>query len=189
MRIGLLGGTFNPIHNVHIALAEGAMKDLALEKVIFIPAHIPPHKTPDKLIDAEDRFKMIELAIGARQGFQILRFEIDSKERSYSIKTLEYLSGSYPKNTEFLFLIGADALAGLNTWKDIDKVKRLCRFAVCSRPNFQKEIKDTSIVSFDISPDHTSSTDIRKRIRNGRQVTGLVPEAVEEYIKNNNLYK
>lgn len=189
MRIGLLGGTFNPVHNGHLALAEGAMEKLRLDKVIFIPAHISPHKAPDELIAAEERFKMIELAIDKRPNFEISRFEIEKQEKSYSIKTLEYFTDSYPKDTDLFFLIGADSFEGLTTWKDIDKVARLCRFAVCNRPNFSKETKHLDVEKFDIAPVYISSTDIRKRIKNAEPISGLLPQAVEDYIKKSNLYK
>lgn len=189
MRIGLFGGTFNPVHNGHIALAEGAIKGLKLHKIIFIPAYIPPHKSTQGLIGAQQRFKMVELAAGRRPGFEVSRFEIDEKETSYSVKTLEHFKKDYPADTEFFFLIGADSLKGLTAWKDINKVLRLCRFGVCNRPGFPTDIRYPKVERFNIKPSYISSTDIRERIKTHRPVKGLMPAAVEDYIIKNNLYK
>jgi nicotinate-nucleotide adenylyltransferase len=191
MRIGLLGGTFNPIHNGHLALAEAAMSKIKLDKVIFIPAYMPPHKTPDKLAGAKERYRMMQLAIGKRAGFEILRFEIDKKEKSYSIETLEYLKKAYPKNTEFYFLVGADLMEGLDKWKDVDKLLKLCHFAVCNRPNFSmdKRYANMAVESFDMKAVDVSSTQIRKRVRNKQAISGLLPLFVEDYIIYNKLYK
>ncbi len=189
MRIGLFGGTFNPVHNGHMALANGALKKLNLEKIIFIPSYIPPHKGAQALAGAEDRFKMLELAVDKRPGFEISRFEIDKKEKSYSVKTLQYFKQAYPKETQFLFLIGADSMKGLNNWKHIDKILRLCRFAVCNRPGFFIDTKYPKAESFEIEQVPISSTDIRERIKKGRPIKGLLPESIEDYIRENKLYR
>lgn len=189
MRIGLLGGTFNPIHNGHLNLAEEAKRTLKLDKIIFIPAYIPPHKGADNLIDAEVRFRMIELAIGGRGDFEILRYEIDKRQICYTIDTVEYLKDSYPEDTEIFFLIGADSLGELDTWKDIEELSKLCRFVVCDRPGFSKILKYPWLERIDITPIDVSSSQIRRRIREGRDITGLLPKAVEDYIRRNSLYK
>jgi nicotinate-nucleotide adenylyltransferase len=189
MRIGLFGGTFNPVHNGHMALAKGALEKLNLEKIILIPSYIPPHKEARALASAEDRFRMLELAVDKGPGFEISRFEIDKEEKSYSIKTLVHFKQTYPKDTEFFFLIGADSLKGLNNWKHIDKILQLCRFAVCNRPDFFIDITYPQVDNFEIEPVHISSTDIRERIKKSQPVKGMVPEAVLDYIRENNLYR
>lgn len=189
MRTGLFGGTFNPIHNGHVSLAQGAKEQLKLDRVIFIPAFIPPHKSSNELADAGDRFRMIELAIAGRPGFEISRFEIEKEAKSYSIETLKYFKASYPEDAEFFFLIGADALKGLSDWKDIDKAFELCKFAVCNRPGFQEDSRYPDIEKIDIADVDISSTQIRKRIKKGESIKGLLPQTVESYIKEKNLYK
>jgi len=189
MRIGILGGTFNPVHSGHIAIAEEALKQLELERIIFIPAYIPPHKGTSELADAEDRFKMLELALAGKDSFEISRFEIERHQASYSIETIEFIRGSYPEDTELLFLLGEDALTGLDTWKDIDRLLKLCGFVAFNRPGFENDKNRPHILRIEIAPIEISSTMIREKIKTGESITGLLPEVVEEYIVTNNLYK
>jgi len=189
MRVGLLGGTFNPIHNGHIVLAEEALRQLSLDKVIFIPTFIPPHKDPTKLIDAQHRLKMIELAIGANPKFEISRCEIERGQKSYSIDTVEYFKKSYPEGTEFFFLIGADNFKKLDKWRDINRLLTLCRFIVADRRGFSEGLKYPGVERIKITPVDISSTEIRRRIKSARPITRLLPKAVEDYIISNNLYK
>lgn len=189
MRVGLLGGTFNPVHNGHLNLAKAAKDRLKLDKVIFIPSYIPPHKKADNLIDAQERLRMIELAIKERADFEISRYEIDKKQISYTIDTVKYLKGSYPEDTEIFFLIGADSSGELKTWKDIDKLSRLCRFVVGDRPGFSRNSEHPWLEKIEITATDVSSSQIRRRIREGKKISGLLPKAVEDYIRTNNLYK
>jgi len=188
MRIGILGGTFNPIHNGHLAIAEEAIKQLEFEKIIFIPAYIPPHKSSKDLVDVEDRLKMLELALEGKE-FEISTFEIEKGGPSYSIETIEFLRGEYPEDTELLFLIGEDALVGLNTWKDIDKIFGLCGFVVFNRPGYEEAKARPEILRLDIEGLDISSSQIRQRIKDQQPIKGLLPDAVEEYIVTNNLYR
>lgn len=189
MRIGLLGGSFNPVHNGHIAIAKAALKELDLDRVLFIPVYIPPHKGAEGLIDAQGRYRMLELAAEKEPKFEISRYEIDKKQVSYSIDTLRYLKGAYPTGTEFFFLIGSDSLNELDTWKDIEQLKRLCRFAVCHRPGFDTDEGAAGIVKIEMEPFDISSTQIRSYVKEGRPIKGLLPEKVEEYIEGKRLYK
>ncbi|NQT96061.1 MAG: nicotinate-nucleotide adenylyltransferase [Candidatus Omnitrophica bacterium] len=189
MRIGILGGTFNPVHNGHIKVVEEAKKQLGLERIIFMPVQIPPHKPKGALASAEDRFKMIELAISNIPNVEVSRYEIDKNKTSYSIETVEFLKGSCAEDAELFFLIGQDMLGGLDTWKDIDKLLKLCRFVVFNRPGFEKEPLPEGIERIDMLPVDISSTKIRERVKRQEPIAGLVPEAVEEYISKNNLYK
>lgn len=189
MRIGLLGGTFNPIHNGHLKLAEEAHSKLKLDKVIFIPAFLSPFKYAHDLIDAEDRYKMVELVIGGRSDFEISRYEIDKKGISYTIDTVRYFRNSYPEDTKFFFLIGADTVSELKDWRDIEELSMLCRFVVCDRPGFIKDSNYPWLESIDITLTDVSSTEIRRRIREGQEISELLPKAVEDYIRENNLYK
>jgi nicotinate-nucleotide adenylyltransferase len=188
VRIGLFGGTFNPIHNGHLNLAKEAKAKLNLDKVIFIPSYIPPHKSIDGLTGAEDRIRMIELAIGDTKGFEISRYEIEKKEKSYSINTVEYFKAKYPDDTKLFFLIGEDSSDGLASWKDANKLFKLCRFVAFNRPGFQGK-EHPGVKKVNIEPLDISSTRIRKAVKDKKSTRALIPVAVEDYIKSKNLYK
>jgi nicotinate-nucleotide adenylyltransferase len=189
MRIGLFGGTFNPVHSGHIALARAAKIRLKLDKVIFIPAYIPPHKDAIGIIDAKDRFCMIELAISQNAGFEISRYEIDKEEKVYSVETVRHFKDIYPEGTEIFFLAGADSLSELDAWKDVDKIFTLCRFVIFSRPGFSKDNSRVEVETIDIEEVNISSTRIRERVRRNNPIDEMVPEQVADYIAKNNLYK
>ncbi len=189
MRIGLFGGTFNPVHNGHISLASQAKLKLRLDKVIFIPTYIPVHKDSEKMIPAIDRLSMIELAIGKKAGFEVSPYEIDRKEKVYSVDTIKHFKDSYPQETEFFFLTGADSLAGLDTWKDIDKIFTLCDFIVFTRPGFAKADNIKNVTYIDMDEVDISSTQIRENISRDNPISELVPFQVADYIVKKNLYK
>ena len=152
MRIGIFGGTFNPVHNGHLALCKESKQRLKLEKIIFVPAYIPPHKDSKGIIDAEERYQMLELAIGQEEGFEISRYEIDRKEKVYSINTIAHFKALYSDSAELFFLTGSDSLKGLKSWKDIDKLLKLCRFAVFSRPGFEEDVAPSFVERIDMKP-------------------------------------
>jgi nicotinate-nucleotide adenylyltransferase len=190
MRIGILGGTFNPIHNGHIKIAQEAYKRLKLDKVIFMPAYIPPHKEASELVNAEDRLKMVEIAITGKEGFGASRYEIDKEGKSYTVETIKYLKKAYPADTEFLFLMGADSLQSFDFWKDKEEMLSLCKFVVFNRRHFAVKAKYANIINcIDIDPIDISSTDIRKSVKENKTIAELVPGAVAAYIKYKNLYK
>lgn len=189
MRIAILGGTFNPIHNGHLALAKTAVETFALDKVIFIPTYIPPHKADENIADAEDRLSMVKFAICGNDKFEILRLEINRRKTSYSIDTISYLKKIYPKDTELFFLMGSDSANSLDTWKDIDKILTLCKFIVGTRPHYTLETKYKDIEIMPMTPVDISSTEIRQRVKEDKDIQGLIPDKVANYIKEYNLYK
>ncbi len=189
MRIGLFGGTFNPVHNGHVTLARVAKTGLKLDKVIFVPAYIPPHKDAALIIDAKDRLCMIELAIGKSAGFEISRYEIDKEKKVYSVETLRHFKDTCPEDTEIFFLAGADSLPELGTWKDVDKIFTLCRFIIFSRPGFSKDNSKLKVETIDMGEVNISSTRIRECIRKNNPIGDMVPKQVADYITENNLYK
>lgn len=189
MRIGIFGGTFNPVHNGHLALAEEAISRLRLDKVVFVPAYIPVHKSRAGVISADDRVRMIELAAEAGTGFEISRYEIDRKKKTYSIETVRHFRQAYPKAEELFFLAGADSLSGIDSWKEADKLLKLCRFAVFSRPGFPKGDTGQGIEFVDMQGIGISSTQVRRLIRENKPFDDLVPKRVADYILRNNLYK
>jgi nicotinate-nucleotide adenylyltransferase len=189
MNIAIFGGTFNPIHKGHLFLAEQAEKILGLNKVIFVPAYIPPHKSCSDIISAAERFHMIKLAISGRKSFSVSCLEIEKRKKIYSVDTVRYFKKKFPNHTRLFFLIGADQLKGLSSWKDADKLIGLCEFVVFSRPGFSlkenpHDIKVARIEELDIS-----STQVRDRIKNNKSIKRFVPKSVADYIMSNNLYK
>lgn len=188
MKIAILGGTFNPIHNGHLALANTAAETFTLDKVIFIPTYIPPHKNIEDIISAEDRLAMIELAIEDNDKFETSRLEINRRNVSYSVNTISYIKNIYPKDTNLFFLIGSDSLATLDTWKNIDKLLSMCRFIVGVRPGYALEPKYKGIEIMPMTPVEISSTEIRKMVKEDKDILGLVPDKVADYIEKFKLY-
>ncbi|KPK40287.1 MAG: hypothetical protein AMJ78_07355 [Omnitrophica WOR_2 bacterium SM23_29] len=189
MRIGILGGTFNPIHLGHLVLAEEAKEKLNLDKVIFVPAHIPPHKKDEEIAEANDRLRMAELAVKGNPSFEVSTFEIDAKTTSYSVKTLREFKKRYGEDTKLFFITGADSLGELFSWKELDEIFKLSQFIVANRPgydiaNVPKGIEVVTITSLEIS-----SSQIRRKIKERKSIRYLVPDAVKEYIIAKGLYK
>ncbi len=189
MKVAILGGTFNPIHNGHLALADTAVETFVLGKIIFMPTYIPPHKDIEKIISADDRFNMAELAIEGNDKYEASRLEINRRNVSYSVDSISYIKKIYPKDTEIFFLIGSDSAAALDTWKNIDKVFSICRFVVGLRAGHTLETKDKNIEIMPMEPVDISSTEIRAMLKQGKDIHGLVPEKVADYIEKNRLYK
>ena len=187
-RIGILGGTFNPIHIGHLSIAQTVQERFGLEKVLFVPAFRPPHRNIVKLASPEERFQMVRLGINSNAFFDVSDFEIKREVKSYSIDTVKYFREVYPKSTKLFFIIGADNFAELSTWKCIDEILEIVFFIVVNRPGY--EIKDFKIKHHVVNMpgmDITSSH-IRRRIAQGKSVKYLVPESVFRYIKRKKLY-
>ncbi|MBL7155552.1 MAG: nicotinate-nucleotide adenylyltransferase [Candidatus Omnitrophica bacterium] len=187
-RIGILGGTFNPVHNGHIHIARETLKKLRLDKIIFIPTAIPPHKKIRGNATNTDRLRMLDLATANKKRFVVSQYELRQKGKSYSIKTAKSLKKKYGKKTELFFLIGSDSLAGLKKWKKIAKLTALLRFVVVPRPGFKTETRFSSVLRLDIPKKDISSTEIRLLVRKGKCLAHLVPKSVRKYIKTKKLY-
>lgn len=190
MKIGIFGGTFNPIHLGHLVLAEEVREKLGLDKVFFIPAYLPPHKEEKDLLSAEERLKMVKIALKGNPYFEALDTEIKRKGLSYSIDTLRALRQKYPSsNVKFFFIVGSDALKYLNDWKDIEDLMKLSKFIVATRPgyllkNLPKKILPLAVESIDVS-----GFRIRERLKNNEAVRYLLPKEVYAYIKQKGFYK
>jgi nicotinate-nucleotide adenylyltransferase len=191
-RIGIMGGTFNPIHYGHLRAAESARERFNLKKVIFVPAYKPPHKGDEIIIaPPQDRYAMVLLAISSHPQFSISDIELKRGGRSYTYLTIKEFHRNYPK-TEIFFITGADAIAQLPTWKNAEELISLCRFIAVSRPNYKLEIPNnffSNTYILEISGFDISSTLIREKIKAGESIKYLLPEEVEVYIYKNNLYK
>ncbi len=187
-RIGILGGTFDPIHIGHLTLAKIAKETLALSKVILIPTRIPPHKRRTDIVAAELRYKMVELAISDSKFFCASKLEIEKPEVSYSIETLRTLKKNNP-TAEFYFIVGSDALSELDTWKQINEIFELCKFVIAKRPGFRESSLPKEAILLREEFSSVSSSEIRKSIRSGLSVKDLVPEKVYQFIVEHSLYK
>ncbi len=187
-RIGILGGTFNPIHLGHLAIAEEAKEKLGLDQVLFIPCNLPPHKTMPGLAKAQNRLQMVKLAIKDNKSFVLCDYEIKKKGKSYSIDTIKYLKDKYPDETRFYFIIGADTALTLHSWKKIKELKKLVTFVAVNRLGYNEakpkiKVKAINMVNLEIS-----SSYIRNCILSKKSVRYLVPNEVIKYISQKKLY-
>ncbi len=190
-KIGVLGGTFDPIHIGHLVLAEQTREKFQLKQVIFIPSASPPHKTEQELSLADHRFEMTKLALEGNHHFFVSDIELKRKGLSYTIETLRKLKELY-EDSEIYFLTGSDVLDEITTWKDPEGIYRLAKIVIAVRPGFDKfdpedHFAKKSIIATITGVD-VSSTQIREKVRKGESIKYLVPSKVEKYIKKNNLY-
>lgn len=196
-KIGIFGGTFNPIHNGHLMIAQYAMEECNLSEVIFLPNGNPPHKNADNLADAIHRLNMVKLAVSDCLNFSVSDYEIKREESSYTVDTNAYLKTLY--NCPLYFIIGADSLYTLNKWKSPERLIKECRFIVADRlckdvNDVRKECERLNSLGGDFTylsmPRYDiSSTELRKEIYDGNYFTGHIPANVIEYIIQNELYK
>ena len=188
MRIGILGGTSNPIHIGHLILAEDALSKLKLDRVIFVPTYIPPHKAVEGSVKPQDRLKMAELATADNPGFEVSDFEINSKKTSYSIETLMEFRKKYGEDAELFFITGSDLLKDLFSWKNVNDIFKMSKFIVANRPGYPVKEVPKEVETVVITPIEVSSEDIRRRLKALRSIRYLVPEKVRAYIIERKLY-
>ena len=184
LRLGLYGGSFDPIHHGHLILARQALEDLSLDRVIFIPAAESPFKPNPTNASAKDRIAMLQLAIEGEPDFSLDPLEIERDAPSYTIDTARTYRNLYP-NEELFFLVGEDHVAALPKWNEFEELDRLVRFAVLSRSDQPLDVKYSMVRRrFDLS-----STEIRNRVANDLSISYLVPERVLRYIQERTLYR
>lgn len=188
MKIGILGGTFNPIHNGHLILAGECLKKLGLEKVIFIPTSLAPHKDNSDVIPATDRLTMIKIALAANFNFTVSDIEITRGGNSYTIDTIRELKTRYPED-ELYFIAGSDLLKYLDDWKDLEEIIKMVKFIVATRPDYPLESIPAYIQTLAIDAADISGYRIRQLIKEGKAFQDLLPPAVFEYISKKGLYK
>ena len=196
MKIGILGGTLDPVHNGHIEIATAAMAALGLERVALMPSGDPPHK--NRATSKWDRLRMAELAAEAHPGLYASDREIRREGTTYTVDTLSALVVEQP-DVEWTYILGADALNKLDTWKEFPRIARLCSFAAVSRPGCDEDLArlraraisscyHTRVDLLPVSGPPLSSTAVRKRVAEGLPVDGCVPVAVADYIRQKGLY-
>lgn len=195
MKIGIMGGTFDPIHIGHLVAAEEARAVFKLDKVIFVPNRQPPHKPGVPVTPPEHRYAMVVLSIYTNPFFEVSRIEIDRPGPSYAVDTVRELRNIYP-GAELFFITGADAIAEILSWKESDEIVKMCKFIAVTRPGYDIERARERIRTLDgahveflrVTEINVSSTEIRRRVKEGKPIKYLVPEAVESYIYKHKLY-
>ena len=219
LRLGLLGGSFNPVHDGHLAIARQTREALGLDQVLFIPTSQPPHKPNNSLAPAQDRYEMVRLAIASNPTFAISDVEIRRPGKSYTIDTIRLLQQEYGAQTQLFFLIGLDAFLDFPSWRDPQTLLKLCTFVVLSRPGLsfrslstvallppipypslsdldadrisriEAPIGTHGLICLKLPPSAVSASDIRARIRQGLPAANQLPPLVESYILHHHLYQ
>lgn len=197
-KIGILGGTFNPVHLGHLALARAAAHHFRLDEVWFVPCSHPPHKKAPNLASGRDRLAMLKLALQNEPRFRVKDIEIRRRGISYSVDTLRAFQKDNP-DVDFYFVIGADMLPGLRTWRHIDELFKRCRFLVMQRPgtacnaslaklppSYRRELRKGFFTGPQLD---ISSSEVRRRVRQGLSIEHLVPDPIMRYIASRGLYR
>ena len=189
-RVGIFGGTFDPIHIGHLIIGQEIMLECALDRVVFMPSGDPPLK--HTMTSAEDRAVMVSLSVRDYPGFELSRFELSRSGKSYTIETLRHLRRNMGEDTKIFLIIGADNAVEMGDWFDPEGVLDLAQVLVAERPGFERERVDPAFKSrmqFIETPlIDISSTAIRERVRNRKPISFLVPDAVADYIRTQGLY-
>jgi len=201
MRIGVLGGTFNPIHNGHLILGEQMRERLDLERLLFVPARMPPHKNDHDLAPAADRLEMVRLAVNGNNTFEVSDIEIHREGCSYTIDTIAELRRTYGPRCDLFFVIGSDTVQELPTWHRIGELLLMCKFVVGARPGYEPnvrkhlshilpeaELKAMESRIIQIRLIEISATEVRSLVNTNGSIRYLVPRPVEDYIRKHALY-
>lgn len=198
MRIGILGGTFDPIHYGHLIIAEEALVCLKLAKVLFVPARTSPHKLGEIHTPAEHRLRMVQLAIAGNPGFEVSEIDLARPGPSYTVDTLALLQAALGPQAELFFIMGLDSLANLLTWHQPARILAQAQLAVAVRPGYEANLEAleralpgvAARTVFLHAPEiGISAHDLRRRIREGLPIRYQLPERVEAYIAEHNLYR
>ena len=198
-RVGIMGGTFDPIHYGHLVAAETAREAFSLDRIIFVPAGIPSHKAREKTTSGRHRYLMTILAIMSNPYFEVSRVDLDRGGVTYTVDTLSDLKRELPPETEMYFITGADAILEIQSWKSPGEVLSMAEFIAATRPGYGLEHLSQALgplaVEFqdrihilEIPPMGVSSTEVRHRLAKGKSVRYLLPETVITYIHNHGLY-
>jgi nicotinate-nucleotide adenylyltransferase len=200
VQIGIFGGSFDPVHYGHLRVAEACRNAVPLDTVLFVPAAAQPLKPHGPVASADNRLRMLELAIEGRRGLDICPIEIERGGVSYTVDTLRQLVDERPGDEVYLIL-GADALGDLPNWREPETIRRLARFVVVDRPGAcqieppqraesgEASAVSRSVIHVPIEPQDVSSSEIRSRVARGESIAGLLPPSVAAYIERKQLYR
>lgn len=186
MKIGILGGSFNPVHIGHLILAERVCSELSLDRIFFVPCNIPPHKPDETLVPARARLRMVAMAIRGNPCFDILDCEIKRGGVSYTVDTLEDVRKTFPGSALFL-IVGSDLCKKFHTWKDPQRIKKIAHIVTVTRGGTSCRLHGSGMIS--IPRIEVSSSLIRQCIKEGTSIRYLVPDAVKKYIEKKKLYR
>ncbi|MEH0974441.1 nicotinate-nucleotide adenylyltransferase [Micromonospora sp. CPCC 205546] len=191
-RVGIMGGTFDPIHHGHLVAASEVADRFGLDEVVFVPTGKPWQKADEPVSPAEDRYLMTVIATASNPRFQVSRVDIDRGGPTYTVDTLRDLHAEYGAKVQLFFITGADALERILSWKDLDEIFELAHFIGVTRPGF--ELTDAHLPADTVSLVQVpamaiSSTDCRARVARGEPVWYLVPDGVVQYIAKRRLYQ
>jgi nicotinate-nucleotide adenylyltransferase len=199
MRVGIFGGTFDPIHLGHLAVARSIQSSLGLDNVVFVPAGQPWLKADTPVSRVEDRVQMLRLALARRRALELSTIEADRPGPSYTVDTMETLQRQLGSDADFFFLLGSDALMDIAKWKEPQRLIQLCQLVAFARPGFGLPTMEAleaavpgismRVVFAEVPQVNIRATDIRRRIAEGRSIQRLVPRAVERYILEHGLYE
>jgi nicotinate-nucleotide adenylyltransferase len=189
-RIGVLGGTFNPVHTGHLLMARDVLEQARLDVVELVPCHTPSHKTGEALVQAQHRLRMLRLAVRGVNGLRVNDLDIKRGGVTYSVDTVAAMRSRQP-GAEIFFIIGSDSLRDLKRWKEFERLNQMCSFIVVARPGHPVRrlpgVRLEAVVT--VRQCEISSTEIRKRIARGQGIHYLVPDAVRKYIERETLYR
>jgi len=198
MKLGMLGGTFNPIHNSHLYLARAFCAALELDRLVLVPACLPPHKEVEDLAGPMDRLEMCRLAAAENPRFCVSGFEVERGGKSYTVDTLRHLQGENP-GAQLYLLMGGDMFLTLETWREAPAIYQMAVLCAAARQESALhalaakgdalEALGARCIVLDIPAQPLSSTVVRERLRRGEDVSGLLPPAVYEYIQRKSLYR
>jgi nicotinate-nucleotide adenylyltransferase len=196
MRLGVMGGTFDPIHHGHLLTAEEALWQFHLDEVVFVPTGRPWMKEEKEVSEAEDRYLMAVIATASNPRFGVSRLEVDREGPTYTVDTLRDLQRERGEDVELYFVTGADAILQIFQWKDPEEALSLAHFIAATRPGYdlasfehEAPTRHPRVSVMNIPALAISSTDIRDRVRTGRPIRYLVPEGVQTYIEKAGLYR
>jgi len=203
--VALFGGTFNPIHYGHLAIAEEVRTKFNLDKVIFVPTCVPPHKEPDVLAGPQQRSIMAYLATVSNPCFEVSMFEVEKGGKSYTIDTVKHFRQLFGEKVQLYFIVGADMLMEISSWRNIEELLKICRFIAVPRPGYDiqkifnhyflasenysmaNDLLENVLIE-DIAMLDISATNIRRRVKEWKSIKYLLPEPVEQFIHNQQLY-
>lgn len=186
-KVGIFGGTFNPPHNGHLLMANEVLQSLQLAEIWFMPNQIPPHKQHRDIISAEHRFNMLQLAVNGNDAFRVESIELERSGPSFTYDTICLLKERHP-DIQFYFIIGADMIEYLPKWYKIDLLQNLVQFVGVKRPNY-KTTTQYNVLEVDVPQFDVSSSFIRRRLKEGKNIRYLLPDSVIQYIKEHRLYE
>ena len=187
-KIGLFGGTFDPVHTGHLIIAQSVRENLDIDTIIFIPSARPPHKNSDIMFTPEERYGMLSAAIEGNPHFRISDIETKRKGPSYTIDTIREITSAAAPDTEICFIVGRDNLIEISSWKEPHSIIRECRICATDRPGHENDIipewLKSAVKTVSTPLIEISSSEIRARLREGKSIRYLVPDSVFEFIEN-----